>query len=238
MAHVNLSSSFRRSPRGGAEHSQMEDLLVRLERVELGVSQDRWRWSLEGSGEFSVSSIRKALDDIRLPNVSTQTRWIKEVPIKINVHAWKVRLDCLPTRLNISRRGLAIPSILCPICDGSVESTAHLFFECSLAKATFQKICQWWNLDFREVCSFDDWASWINSIRMPSKLKSLLQGVCFGLWWRIWFFRNKLIFGTDIPSKAAIFDDVVIFSFYWCRYRCKGSFSWVEWLKNPQLLSL
>ncbi|GJW72068.1 RNA-directed DNA polymerase, eukaryota, reverse transcriptase zinc-binding domain protein [Tanacetum coccineum] len=237
MAHVNLSSSFRRSPRGGAEHSQMEDLLVRLERVELGVSQDRWRWSLEGSGEFSVSSIRKALDDIRLPNVSTQTRWIKEVPIKINVHAWKVRLDCLPTRLNISRRGLAIPSILCAICDGSMESTAHLFFECSLAKATFQKICQWWNLDFREVCSFDDWASWINSIRMPSKLKSLLQGVCFGLWWRIWFFRNKLIFCTDIPSKAAIFDDV-IFSFYWCRYRCKGSFSWVEWLKNPPLLSL
>ncbi|GJQ90373.1 RNA-directed DNA polymerase, eukaryota [Tanacetum coccineum] len=43
--------------------------------------------------------------------------WIKAMPIKVNVHAWKVRLDCLPTRLNISQRGMDIGSILCPICD-------------------------------------------------------------------------------------------------------------------------
>nr|GEY06562.1 RNA-directed DNA polymerase, eukaryota [Tanacetum cinerariifolium] len=71
--------------------SQMEELMVRLEGVKLGVSQDRWRWSLEGSGEFSVSSIRRAFDDVRFPIVSTQTRWSKEVPIKINIHAWKER---------------------------------------------------------------------------------------------------------------------------------------------------
>ncbi|GKF93625.1 RNA-directed DNA polymerase, eukaryota, partial [Tanacetum coccineum] len=128
----------------------MEDLLALLEGVFLGAAQDRWRWSLEGSGEFSVSSIRKALDDIRLPDVSTQTRWIKEVPIKVNVHAWKVRLDCLPTRLNLSRIGLDIPSILCPICGISVESSSHLFFDCVVAKEIFRKICHWWNLDFRE----------------------------------------------------------------------------------------
>ncbi|GKA77457.1 hypothetical protein Tco_0783918 [Tanacetum coccineum] len=42
------------------------------------------------------------------PEVSTQTRWIKAVPIKVNIHAWKVRMDCLPTRLNISRRDLPL----------------------------------------------------------------------------------------------------------------------------------
>ncbi|GJZ89218.1 hypothetical protein Tco_0661000 [Tanacetum coccineum] len=29
---------------------------------------------------------------------------IKLVPIKVNVHAWKVKIDSLPTRFNISRR--------------------------------------------------------------------------------------------------------------------------------------
>ena len=78
---------------------------------------DRWVWSLEGSGEFSVSSVRNLIDGFMLPEVSSKTRWIKEVPIKVNVHAWKVKIDCLPTRLNISRRGMDIDSILCPMCD-------------------------------------------------------------------------------------------------------------------------
>ncbi|GKE88243.1 RNA-directed DNA polymerase, eukaryota, partial [Tanacetum coccineum] len=121
-----------------------------LEGVVLGVTQDRWCWSLKGMGEFSVSSVRKALDDIRLPNVSTQTRWIKEVPIKVNVHAWKVRLDYLPTRLNLSRRGIDIPSILCPVCGVVVESSSHLFFECTIVKENFRKICHWWNVNYME----------------------------------------------------------------------------------------
>nr|GFA11599.1 RNA-directed DNA polymerase, eukaryota, nucleotide-binding alpha-beta plait domain protein [Tanacetum cinerariifolium] len=57
-----------------------------------------------GSGDFSVSSVRKLIDNAILPKGISKTRWIKEVPIKINVHAWKVIHDCLPTRFNISRR--------------------------------------------------------------------------------------------------------------------------------------
>ncbi|GKA39856.1 RNA-directed DNA polymerase, eukaryota, reverse transcriptase zinc-binding domain protein [Tanacetum coccineum] len=49
--------------------------------------------------------------------VSSKTRWIKAVPIKVNIHAWKIKLDILPTRLNISKRGMDIDSILCPLCE-------------------------------------------------------------------------------------------------------------------------
>ncbi|GKC58255.1 RNA-directed DNA polymerase, eukaryota, reverse transcriptase zinc-binding domain protein, partial [Tanacetum coccineum] len=94
----------------------------------------RWVWSLEGSGDFSVASIRKLIDDKRLPDVSSKTQWIKAVPIKVNVHAWKARLDCLPTRINISHRGMDIDSILCPICGNAVESSRHLFFDCHVIK--------------------------------------------------------------------------------------------------------
>nr|GEZ02084.1 RNA-directed DNA polymerase, eukaryota [Tanacetum cinerariifolium] len=117
----------------------MEGLMELLEGVMLGTYRDRWYWSLDGLGEFSVSSIKKVLDDNRLPYVSSQTRWSKEMSIKVNVTAWKVRLDCLPTRLNISRRGLDIPSILCPICGIAAESTTHVFFQCGMAKDLFRK---------------------------------------------------------------------------------------------------
>ncbi|GKG08490.1 RNA-directed DNA polymerase, eukaryota, partial [Tanacetum coccineum] len=124
-----------------------------------------------------IASVRKVIDDIRLPVVATQTRWIKAVPIKVNVHAWKVRLDCLPTRLNISRRGIDIPSILCPICGRVTELSRHLFFDFHVAKDNFRKICRWWNVDFMKVSSFDEWSSWIENLRMPIKYKRLLEGV-------------------------------------------------------------
>nr|GEZ00973.1 RNA-directed DNA polymerase, eukaryota [Tanacetum cinerariifolium] len=66
---------------------------------------DRWIWALECSGDFSVASVRKVIDDKSLPEVDSKTRWIKYVPIKVNVHAWKVKTYSLPTRFNVSRRG-------------------------------------------------------------------------------------------------------------------------------------
>nr|GEW38236.1 RNA-directed DNA polymerase, eukaryota [Tanacetum cinerariifolium] len=96
--------------------------------------------ALEGSGEFTITSVRKMIDDFMLPDVSSKTRWIKAVPIKVNVHAWKVELDGLPTRLNISRRGIDIESILCPMCGKAVESTSHIFFTCQMSKEILRKI--------------------------------------------------------------------------------------------------
>nr|GEU66093.1 RNA-directed DNA polymerase, eukaryota [Tanacetum cinerariifolium] len=159
-----------------------------------GSSPDHWSWSLNGSGDFSVASIRRLSDDSRLPVMTNKTRWIKAVPIKLNVHAWKVSMDCLPTRLNLSRRGVDIPSILCPICDRAVESSSHVFFDCQLAKDILRRIYRWWNVDFVDVKSYVEWESWINSIRLSSKHKSLFQGVCFVSWWIIWSFRNKRVF--------------------------------------------
>nr|GEX05916.1 RNA-directed DNA polymerase, eukaryota [Tanacetum cinerariifolium] len=55
------------------------------------------------------------------------TRWLRVIPIKVNVHAWRVCLDKLPTRANLSLRGLDIPSIACPLCNSTVESPSHIF---------------------------------------------------------------------------------------------------------------
>ncbi|GKA90551.1 hypothetical protein Tco_0812421 [Tanacetum coccineum] len=108
LSHDDLLCSFRRAPRAGAEELQYIQLVKIMEGITLFDSKDRWRWSLEGCGEFTVASVRNLLDANSLPVVSSKTRWIKAVPIKVNIHAWKVKLDILPTRLNISKRGMDI----------------------------------------------------------------------------------------------------------------------------------
>nr|GEV60497.1 RNA-directed DNA polymerase, eukaryota, reverse transcriptase zinc-binding domain protein [Tanacetum cinerariifolium] len=95
---TSLSSSLRRMPRSGIESEQWDHLLDSLEGVMVDPSEDRWSWDLNGSGEFSVASARRYIDNNRLPDISSKTRWIKEVPIKVNVHAWKVRINGLPTQ--------------------------------------------------------------------------------------------------------------------------------------------
>ncbi|GJW91788.1 RNA-directed DNA polymerase, eukaryota, reverse transcriptase zinc-binding domain protein [Tanacetum coccineum] len=238
LAHENLGCSLRRVPRDGAEMMQYSELTVNLDGIQLSMMQDRWSWSLEGSGNFLVASVRKYIDDNKLTGASSATRWVKAVPIKINVMAWKVRLNALSTRLNISHRGLELQSILCLNCDKDVESTSHIFFGCSMARDLSRKIASWWDICYSEFSSYEEWLDWLLNLRIHSRYKEVLEGVFYIMWWLVWSFRNKSLFGPSIPYKVAIFDDLISRSFYWCRYRRKASFSWVDWLKNPSLVSL
>ncbi|GJX31621.1 RNA-directed DNA polymerase, eukaryota, partial [Tanacetum coccineum] len=175
LSHEDLEWSFRRKPRGGVEQVQMSLLKEKIEGCTLSDLKDSWTWSLEGSGEFSVSSIRKVIDAVFLPCGSVKTRWVKEVPIKINIHAWKVINDYLPTRFNLSRRGMDIGTIVCPMCNCMVESSRHLFFSCELSKQIMCKISRWWDLVYREINSYEEWVDWMLSIRFPSKLKKVFE---------------------------------------------------------------
>ncbi|GJY95837.1 RNA-directed DNA polymerase, eukaryota [Tanacetum coccineum] len=183
--------------------------MLNIDGVSLVDMSDWWVWTMEGSGEFSVASIRSLIDKCSLPDVTTKTRWITRVPIKVNIHAWKVKLDCLPTRLNISKRGILIDSILCLTCGNATESSSHSFFDCYIAKEVFRKITRWWDISFIEVSCYEDWLAWLLNLRLHSKHKHLLEGVCYISWWLIWILRNKTIFGLDPPLQSSLFDEVV-----------------------------
>ncbi|GKB59638.1 RNA-directed DNA polymerase, eukaryota, reverse transcriptase zinc-binding domain protein [Tanacetum coccineum] len=180
-----LDRSFRRPVRGGVEQVQLDTLVNLVSLVNLTPMADRWAWSLEGSGDFSVASIRKVIDANRLKSDSSKTRWVKFVPIKINVFAWKIKMDALPSRLNITRRGIDIQSITCPICDDGIETTEHLFFRCQMANQIACKIATWWNLDLVAVNTYDEWCSWFTSLRFTFKIKAILEGVFYVMWWNI-----------------------------------------------------
>ncbi|GJR63467.1 RNA-directed DNA polymerase, eukaryota [Tanacetum coccineum] len=154
MNHNDFGLSLRRAPRDGVELEQFNNLNVFLAGTMLSDSNDRWSWSLVGSGKFLVASVRNLIDEHRLGGSSYKTRWIHTVPIKINILPWKVRYDFLPTHLNLSRRGIEIQSIICPSCNKEVESTNHIFFACSLMRNIYRKIASWWEFLYVEFDSY------------------------------------------------------------------------------------
>ncbi|GJW56983.1 RNA-directed DNA polymerase, eukaryota [Tanacetum coccineum] len=238
LRFFSVETSLRRPVRDGAERQQWDELCAILDPVILSPSKDRWICDLSGDGAFRVKEVRSLLDNILLPSFDVSTRWVKFIPIKINIFAWRARLDRLPTRSNLVRRGVVMDSDLCPVCGLVTEDIAHVLFRCDLVGLTFRKICRWWELDWQVLMSFEDWNDWFSAIRLSSKVKLMLEGVCYVAWWHIWAFRNHLIFDATPPRRSMIFDDIVSRSYYWCVNRCNVHFSWETWLKNPNLISL
>ncbi|GJX73777.1 RNA-directed DNA polymerase, eukaryota [Tanacetum coccineum] len=191
-------------------------MLSILGTVTLSSSIDRWVCDINGEGEFRVKDIRSSLDDLLLPSTDVATRWVKFIPIKINVFAWRARLDRLPTRCNLIKRGVILDSSSCLMCGLAPEDSYHVFFQCDMAKNILRRICRWWNLTWCDVSSFADWYLWFDTIRLPLKLKLMLEGVFFVAWWHIWVFRNHTIFGVTASRRSVIHEDIVSRSFTWC----------------------
>nr|GEZ39232.1 RNA-directed DNA polymerase, eukaryota [Tanacetum cinerariifolium] len=212
--HLPMDSSFCRPVRGGAESSQLVHLLEKVSSVTLSNSCDRWLWDLNGNGFFCVKDVRCLLDDFFLPNSDVATRWVKQILIKINIFAWRVFLDRLPSKMNLSRRGIMVNSLLCPTCNSSDEDVSYSLFSCPLAVDISRLVCHWWDMVWMPYSSYSEWLSWFKSIRMGSKIKGMFEGVLYTSWWCIWNFRNQMIFAPSKPRKAMIFDDIVERSFY------------------------
>nr|GEV68290.1 RNA-directed DNA polymerase, eukaryota [Tanacetum cinerariifolium] len=167
-----------------------------------------------GAEQVQMASLLSLLEGLILPNMIDRWMWSISGDGEFSVSS-RIKLNNLPTRLNLSRRGLELQTILFPSCNLAVESTDHLFFSCSMMKDLYASIAKWWDVNMPEFSSFEEWWEWFSNFRLSSKLKMLLEGVFYVAWWLAWNFRNKSIFGPNIPLKARLFDDVVAFSLSW-----------------------
>nr|GEW57519.1 RNA-directed DNA polymerase, eukaryota [Tanacetum cinerariifolium] len=151
--------------------------------VTLSASKDRWICDLNGDGVFRVK--------------------------EINVFAWHARLDRLPTRSNLVRRGVVLESSLCPLCGLVLEDIHHVLFRCDTSKLVFYRTCRWWDLYWHALVSFSNWNASFFAIRLPSRIKLILEGVFYVAWWHLWVYRNQSMFAATPPRRLVIFDDIV-----------------------------
>ncbi|GJR27550.1 RNA-directed DNA polymerase, eukaryota [Tanacetum coccineum] len=163
--NTSISSFFRRHVRGGVESQQLDQLSLLLDTVILSNMDDRWFWDLNGDGVFQVKDVRFMLDEAFLPKMEVLTRWIKSIPIKVNVFAWKLYLDRFTSRSNLSRRNVRFRLwlVLFVITWSRISSIDH-------SVALWRKI-------FRS-----------------SRPKDVLEGVLYVSWWSPLNFRNQVIF--------------------------------------------
>nr|GEV42325.1 RNA-directed DNA polymerase, eukaryota [Tanacetum cinerariifolium] len=140
--HAPFASSLRRDVRGGIESLQLSQILELINMVSLSSLEDRRFWDLNGEGNFRVKDARILIDDVFLPKSNVPTRWVKSIPIKVNIFAWKVLLDRLPTRVNLVHRGVLVSPITCPVCSAALKDVAHVLFRCDMAVDISRRVCK------------------------------------------------------------------------------------------------
>ncbi|GKC02796.1 RNA-directed DNA polymerase, eukaryota, reverse transcriptase zinc-binding domain protein [Tanacetum coccineum] len=197
-------SVFRRPPRGGDEILQYTALRACTSQVTLSFQKDGKIWSHGGLDGFSVASTCGFIDDVILDVDYVATRWNRLVPTKVNVLFWRLNLNRIPTRVNLDRRGIDIGLVLCPVCDHDVETSNNLFFSYEMAVDLWVLVARWWELDIPVASSVSKWVAWIDSVRLPSKVRNCLDVVALTLMWLIWCFRNKLLFSFTKLVKVVL----------------------------------
>lgn len=98
-----------------------------------------------------VSAARRRTDEIILPNSSMiETRWNAYVTRKVNILIRRVLRDRFITFLSLSKLGLDISSIMCPVCDVEVEQLDHLFLKYEFAIRTWDAVFKCLSLQKRK----------------------------------------------------------------------------------------
>nr|GFA71946.1 RNA-directed DNA polymerase, eukaryota, reverse transcriptase zinc-binding domain protein [Tanacetum cinerariifolium] len=141
--------------------TEFDNLIIDISNMEIDdlVESDTCVWSLSNDDSFSVNSVRKHIDEHPLPSLFSCTRWYKMITKKVNIFMWRMLLDRLPNRLNLSSRGLDIDSISCMVCNGHVVSNDHIFFTCDTAVAIWNLVRSWIDLPLPSFLSCEDWTN-------------------------------------------------------------------------------
>ncbi|GJT86836.1 RNA-directed DNA polymerase, eukaryota, reverse transcriptase zinc-binding domain protein [Tanacetum coccineum] len=110
--------NWSRDALGSRNTMYLNHLLTEISNIKVREGMDKCIWAVSQDDNFTVGSLRCLIDDHTLPSLVSKTTWEKFLPRKVNVFMWRLNLDRLPHRFNLSSRGIEISEISCASCNG------------------------------------------------------------------------------------------------------------------------
>ncbi|GJZ64719.1 RNA-directed DNA polymerase, eukaryota [Tanacetum coccineum] len=151
MDDLDLSLDWRRLVNVGRSQAEFISLPGEIDSMEIDDDDDgdSCIWCMSHDVSFSVSNVKKHIDDCMLPNMFPCTQRYNVIPRKVNNFMCRLFLGRLPHCFKLSSRGLDIELIMCLLCNVHVESNAHDFFSCDTASNVWSLVCAW--SDFKDL---------------------------------------------------------------------------------------
>jgi hypothetical protein len=211
------------SRRRGLFHWE-EELVVQLENllqnVTLSQVSDKWIWSFADDGVFSVKSAYKYLASAMgiltaLPAMEASVFkkiWSSPAPSKIIAFSWQLLYNRLPSKRNLSRRGVGnfTENQTCGWCVDSQESDIHLLLHCNFAQSVWRAVCNWLglnitippNLYILFLCFVDGAVS--------KRVRKGFLLIWHSTLWFLWKTRNGLIFNNVFKVPSEVVEEIMV----------------------------
>jgi hypothetical protein len=179
--------------------------------------------TLNAPGEgFSVKSAYDSLVEIEDTNplgdyeVEIFSKlWTSPAPSKVLVFSWQLFYDRIPTKENLTRRGVLQQPLggdNCVWCNHNLETANHLFLHCKTAHLVWYDIFKWLGV---VIIMPPNVMSLFDCFVAAAKNKKSRKGFLL-IWhtvvWSLWGARNNRIFNNTAKEDKEIVEEIKVLS--------------------------
>ncbi|KAJ0912318.1 putative reverse transcriptase zinc-binding domain-containing protein [Helianthus annuus] len=217
----SINWEWSRMPSTDPEFSELADSASLLSGIFLSSNLDKWKWTADESGSFSLKSF-KELHQVQVDQDAVcLVKGCNWVPFKCRIFAWRAGLDRLPTKHALARRNILSGSDECALCQETSETVDHLFSGCWVALRVWSEISSWIKVPPIFAFSFKDLMEVYNPEGSGAVQKKIVRGIIIVGCWCIWRARNKKTFDNGKGEWSEIVGEVKSLSFFWFKNRSK-----------------
>ncbi|RZC16368.1 putative MYST-like histone acetyltransferase 1 isoform A [Glycine soja] len=117
-------------------------------------SRDFLSWGADPAGYYSTKSTYNLLKDEGnsiTEDSNYKIIWRLKIPPRASAFSWRIFKNRLPTRDNLRRRHVELPSYNCPLCDQEEETAGHIMYSCRKTRHLWWESLRWVNRGPKKV---------------------------------------------------------------------------------------
>uniref|UniRef100_A0A803NVI6 Autophagy-related protein n=1 Tax=Cannabis sativa TaxID=3483 RepID=A0A803NVI6_CANSA len=180
---------------------ELGNRIVKIPRIPAPF-KDQVFWKQNSGGKFSVKAAYLTDNKERFASEDQIWKWIWEPGInpKISIFLWRILSEALPTKSRL----IFLQDKTCSLCDLEEESTVHLFWKCSFAKAIWFGSRLALKIDGIPIDNVSNTLVYLINNFDSFERKELLS-YCGCILEEIWQQRNSFCFQSHkVDTKAAL----------------------------------
>ncbi|XP_071740916.1 uncharacterized protein [Rutidosis leptorrhynchoides] len=200
------SWNWTSQPRGRTG-SDINTLIDKIKKVTpTGNEYVQWNWTSSSDGSFTTKKCTIILTEVTNASIQSPVPTIINnlLPQKIGIFVWRAKLNKLPVRTELDKRGIDLHSVRCPVCDEDIETIEHSMLKCKVAIELWDRIRKWWTLNSINISSISETFEDKNPNISSPQGRKIWQAITWVTGYTLWKNRNECVFGRKKTSPRVL----------------------------------
>ncbi|XP_071728135.1 uncharacterized protein [Rutidosis leptorrhynchoides] len=225
----------------GRLHGELIQLKELVEyEAKIGYGECSWKCKTGAGNEYKSKFVTEKINELTTQNDNSRKATLRNnlLPQKIRIFIWRTMRKRIPTRVELDKRGVDLDTMLCPMCNDTIETVEHAILECKFAKEIWEGIFKWWGTNAPSNLNIESSFKGNGIGGISGQNKNVWQAIEWVTGYFIWKNRNNKVFGKDAWGTSKIINEIQIKTHEWINNRSgKIYLEWHQWLLQPSSMN-